>query len=192
MRTNEHTYAIIKRLHNQELYKVAIKRTWDTDWLFGIKTHEDIEEIPFIFTSNEVAKDFVSVLPDEIKKTTIKGYDCETSYFLSYVSYETYKLIIGNFEVYVKWNCVNRHRDDGLLIKRTFLKPNKISVVESFMLNVKSFKLKLNGTPQKYTNEIITTGEYKKLSELINYIKDKEDKKIENNNEQTFELIQNA
>ncbi len=59
------------------------------------------------------------------------------------------------------------------------------------MLNVKSFKL--NGIiPEKYTNEIITTGEYKKLSELINYLKDKEDKKIENNNEQTFELIQNA
>lgn len=130
-------------------------------------------------------------MPDKIEKTTIKGYELETCYFLSYVSYETYKLIIGNFEVYVKWNWVNRHRDEGLLIKRTFLKPNKIPVVESFMLNVKSFKL--NGIiPEKYTNEIITTGEYKKLSELINYLKDKEDKKIENNNEQTFELIQNA
>ena len=47
----------------------------------------------------------------------------------------------------------------------------------------------LNGTPERYTNEIITTGEYKKLSELINYLKDKEDKKI--SNEQTFELIPN-
>lgn len=192
MRTNEHTYATIKKLDNSELCKVVIKRTWDTDGIFGVKNHEDVEEIPFIFTSNEVAKDFVSVLPDKIEKTTIKGYECEPIYFLSYVSYETYKLIIGNFEVYVKWNWVNRHIYDGLLIKRTLLKPNKIPVVESFMLNVKSFKLKLNGMPEKYTNEIITTGEHKKLSELINYLKDKENKKIENNNEQTFELIQNA
>lgn len=40
MRTNEHTYATIKRLHNQELYKVTIKRTWDTNGLFGIKSNE--------------------------------------------------------------------------------------------------------------------------------------------------------
>ena len=122
-------------------------------------------------------------MPDKIEKTTIKGYEWETSYFLSYVSYETYKLIIGNFEVYVKWNLVNRHRNNGILT-RTFLQPNKNEpVVESFMLN---------GTPEKYTNEINTTGEYKKLSELINYLKDNEDKNIKNINEQTFELIQNA
>ena len=53
-------------------------------------------------------------------------------------------------------------------------------VAESFILN---------GTPEKYTNGIITTGEYKKLSEMIKYLKDKENKKI---NEQTFELIPNA
>lgn len=184
MKINEHIYATIKKLDNSELCKVIIKRTWDTDGIFGTKTHEDIEEIPFIFTSNEVAKDFVSVLPDKIEKTTIKRYECETCH-LCYVSYETYKLIIGNHEVYIKWNWTTRHRNVGFLIStRTFLKPNKNEpVVESFMLN---------GTPQKYTNEIITTGEYKKLSELINYLKDKENKKIENNNEQTFELIQNA
>ena len=84
-------------------------------------------------------------MPDKIEKTTIKGYEWETSYFLSYVSYETYKLIIGNFEVYVKWNS------------------RKI---------------------------YITTGEYKNLSELINYLKDKEDK-TKNINEQTFELFPN-
>ena len=177
MKTNEHTYVTIKRLHNQELYKVTIKRTWDTDGIFGVKTHEELEEIPFIFTSNEVAKDFVSVLPDKIEKTTIKRYECETCH-LCYSSYETYKLIIGNFEVYVKWNWATRHRA-GIFTTRTFLKPNKNEpVVESFMLN---------GTLNKYSNAILTTGEYEKLSELINYLKDKE-----NSNEQTFELIQNA
>lgn len=181
MRTNEHTYATIKRLHNQELYKVTIKQTWDTDGIFGTKTHENIEEIPFIFTSNEVAKDFVSVLPDKIEKASIKRYECEPCH-LCYVSYETYKLIIGNFEVYVKWTWV--HQNAGIILTQTILKPvENEPIVESFMLN---------GTPERYTNEIITTGEYKKLSELINYLKDKEDKKIENNNEQTFELIQNA
>lgn len=179
MRTNEHTYATIKKLDNSELCKVVIKRTWDVDGIFGVKTHEDIEEIPFIFLSDEIAKDFISVLPDKIEKTTIKRYECETCH-LCYVSYETYKLIIGKFEVYVKWNWTNRHRT-GVFTTRTFLKPNKTPVVESFMLN---------GTPQKFTNEIITTGEYKKLSELINYLKDKEVNK--NSNEQTFELIQNA
>ena len=104
MRTNEHTYATITKLDNSELYKVVIKRTWDTDGIFGVKSHEDIEEIPFIFTSNEVAKDFVSILPDKIEKTSIKSYLCETCH-LCYVSYETYKLTIGNFEVYVKWNA---------------------------------------------------------------------------------------
>jgi len=180
MRTNEHTYATIKKLDNYELYKVVIKRTWDTNGIFGIKSHEDIEEIPFVFLSDEIAKDFVSVLPDKIEKTSIKKYECEICH-LCYVSYETYKLIIGNFEVYVKWNWTNRHRD-GFLTTQTFLKPNKKEpVAESFMLK---------GTPQRYTNGIITTGEYKKLSELISYLKDKE--KIENSNEQTFELIPNA
>ena len=181
MKTNEHTYATIKKLDNYELYKVVIKRTWDTNGIFGIKSHEDIEEIPFVFLSDEIAKDFVSVLPDKIEKTSIKRYECEICH-LCYVSYETYKLIIGNFEVYVKWNWINRDRDYGFIRTRTFLKPNKKEpVVESFMLN---------GTPERYTNGIITTGEYKKLSELINYLKDKEDNK--NSNEQTFELIPNA
>ena len=31
MRTNKHTYATIKKLDNYELYKVVIKRTWDTN-----------------------------------------------------------------------------------------------------------------------------------------------------------------
>ena len=31
MRTNEHTYATIKKLDNSELCKVVIKRTWDTN-----------------------------------------------------------------------------------------------------------------------------------------------------------------
>ena len=152
----------------------------DTDGIFGVKSHEDTEEIPFIFLSDEIAKDFISVLPDKIEKTPIKRYECATCH-LCYVSYETYKLIIGNFEVYVKWNWTNRHRDDGLIRTRIFLKPNKTPVVESFMLN---------GTPERFTNTILTTGEYKKLSELINYLKDKE--KIKNSNEQTFELIPNA
>ena len=88
-------------------------------------------------------------------------------------------MIIGNYEAYVKWNLVNRH-STRVFTTRTLLKPNKTPVVESFMLK---------GTPEKYTNGIITTGEYKKLSELIKYLKDKENKKI---NEQTFELILNA
>ena len=180
MRTNEHTYATIKKLDNYELYKVVIKRTWDDNGIFGAKSHEDIEEIPFVFLSDEIAKDFVSVLPDKIEKTSIKRYECEICH-LCYVSYETYKLIIGNFEVYVKWRWTNRHRD-GIFTTKYFLQPNKNEpIVESFILN---------GTPEKYANEIITTGECKKLSELINYLKDKEDKKI--SNEQTFELIPNA
>ncbi len=178
MRTNEHTYVTIKKLDNSELCKVVIKRTWDTNGIFGVKSHEDIEEIPFVFLSDEIAKDFVSVLPDKIEKASIKRYECEVCH-LCYVSYETYKLIIGNFEVYVKWNWTNR-KIRNTFTSRTFLKPNKTPVVESFMLN---------GTPERYTNGIITTGEYKKLSELINYLKDKEDKKI--SNEQTFELISN-
>ena len=186
MKTNEHTYATIKKLDNYELYKVVIKRTWDTDGVFGIKSHEDIKEIPFIFLTDEIAKDFISVLPDKIEKTSIKRYECEICH-LCYVSYETYKLIIGNFEVYVKWQWTNRHRG-GVFTTRSFLKPVKTPVVESFILD---------GTPDRYTNGIISTKEeYKKLSELINYLKDKEDKKIKNNNkqsfEQTFELIQNA
>ena len=178
MRTNEHTYATIKKLDNSELYKVVIKRTWDTDGIFGIKTHEELKEIPFIFLSDEIAKDFISFLPDKIEKTIIKRYECETCH-LCYVAYETYKLIIGNFEVYIKWNWVHRH-SAGFFTTRTFLKPNKTPIAESFMLN---------GMPERYTNGIITTGEYKKLSELINYLKDKEDNK--NSNEQTFELIPN-
>ena len=72
MKTNEHTYVTIKKLNNSELCKVVIKRTWDTDDILGIKSHEDIEEIPFIFLSDKIAKDFVSVLPDKIEKTSIK------------------------------------------------------------------------------------------------------------------------
>jgi hypothetical protein len=183
MKTNEHTYATIKKLDNYELYKVVIKRTWDTNGIFGKKSHEELQEIPFIFLSDEIAKDFVSVLPDKIEKTAIKKYECEICH-LCYAAYETYKLTIGNFEVYVKWNWTNRYVNDDFIGTRTFLKPNKKEpIVESFMLN---------GTPERYTNGIITTREYKKLSELIKYLKDNEDKKIENNNEQTFELIQNA
>ena len=130
MRTNEHIYATIKKLDNYELYKVVIKRTWNTNGIFGVKSYEDIEEIPFVFLSDEIAKDFVSVLPDKIEKISIKKYACEICH-LCYVSYETYKLIIGNFEVYVKWNWTNRHRDDGIITTRTFLKPNKNeSIVE--------------------------------------------------------------
>lgn len=184
MKTNEHTYATIKRLHNQELYKVTIKRTWDTNGLFGVKTHEDIEEIPFIFTSDEVAKDFISVLPDKFEKASIKRYFCDTCH-LCYSSYETYKLNIGNHEAYIKWNQTTEDKE-GFFTTKYFLQPNKNEpVVESFMVDV-SF--------EEDKNKIKAICEYKKLSELINYLKDKEkeDKKIENNNEQTFELIQNA
>lgn len=182
MRTNEHTYATIKRLHNQELYKVTIKRTWDTDGIFGVKSHEDIEEIPFIFTSNEVAKDFVSVLPDKIEKYSVKRYICDPCH-LCYSSYETYKLTVGNHEAYIKWNQITEDRD-GFFTTRYFLLPNKNEpTIESFVLDA---------FLDEYSNKIKGTCEHKKLSELINYLKDKEDKKIENNNEQTFELIQNA
>ena len=175
---NEHKYAKITRDCNG-YYEVAITLSYDT--AFGHK--EDIEKLPFRFRSAEIAKDFVSILPDNIEKTDIKKGCCRNCP-ICYVKYKTYKLTLGKYNVYVKWEDIEPTRFDfmnGQIIWHT-----RNNIVKSFVSQVTITKFqKLNYSND--THNIVFGTECEKLSDLIEKIKDKNDIDPE---EYTFELIE--
>ena len=104
--SDKHTYVKIARSDNGYGYEVTITKTGISNGIFGSKNINEAQKVPFIFKTLEIAKDFVSVLPDVIEKINIKAYRCQVCH-LCFASYETYKLIIGNYEAYIKWDETN-------------------------------------------------------------------------------------
>lgn len=99
MKTNIHTYIDIQGISlNRVMYYVVTKRTTYDIVLFGtiIKNVDKTEELPFVFKSIEIAKDFCELNP-KIKKFLFapKGH----------LKYETYDLIMNNkVHAYIVWD----------------------------------------------------------------------------------------
>ena len=126
---NNHKYAKILKDSNSSFYKVIITNTYETGGLFGgIKEHKEEYEIPFVFKTSEIAKDFVSMLPDSIEEFNIKMHRCEHCH-LCYASYKTYKLTIGDFTIYVQWDEVEQE-EKGFLTDKVFIN-SKNNVVKN-------------------------------------------------------------
>ena len=172
---NEHTYVKITKDVDNGYYKAVITKTGIG--IFGSK--ENVQEIPFVFKSADIAKDFVSILPDIIEKTTINSYRCNFCH-LCKSSYETYKLTIGEYEVYIKWENARRY-EGGFLSDRIAIKTTN-NIIKSFVTNIKP----TDSRGYDITNDY----EYEKLTDLINRLKkDKSD--LESQKEEyNFELVQ--
>lgn len=83
-------------------YLVTYTRIYEFS-LFGrlIKEYKNIEEVPFVFKSFEIAKDFCELNP-KYKKYTF--YE-ESTYGSFKVYYRTYKIVLNNkVNAYVIWN----------------------------------------------------------------------------------------
>ena len=174
--TNEHTYVKIVKDSDNLYYKITITKTGTG--IFGSK--EEVQEIPFVFRSAELAKDFVTMLPDVIEKVTTNAYRCNVCH-LCKASYETYKLTVGEYEVYIRWQGTRRNEGGFLSDKRTLVPI--ANVVKSFVTNIR---------PSDYRGYDVTYDgyEYEKLTDLINKLrKDKSD--LESQKEEyNFELVQ--
>ena len=174
---NEHTYAKITKDHTNLYYKVIITKTGTTT--FGNKENE--WEIPFVFRSAEIAKDFISILPDKIKNVDITEYKCGICHLCKSI-YKTYKLTIGEFNVYIRWQGTRRI-SSGFISDRVTLTPIE-NVVQSFVTEIKPTDSR--GYDVKWNHNY----EYEKLTDLINRLK-KEKTDLESQKEEyVFELVQ--
>ena len=175
--SNEHTYVKIVKDTDNLYYKITITKTGVG--IFGRK--EEAQEIPFVFRSAELAKDFVTMLPDVIEKATTNTYRCNFCH-LCKASYETYKLTVGEYEVYIRWQGTRRN-SGGFLSDRSTIIPIA-NVVQSFVTEIKPTDSR--GYDVKWNREY----EYEKLTDLINRLKkDKSD--LESQKEEyNFELVQ--
>lgn len=178
--TNKHTYANISKDLDTGWYKVTITNTYDDVTLFGsAKEYKDANELPFVFKSADIAKDFISILPDNIELVNIKEYRCEHCH-LCFGSYETYKLSIGDFEVYIKWQS-HDHIDKGLFVDKNYMKTTN-HVVDGFTTSIK---------PTSYRGyDVCNSTLYSNLTELINKLKAERNYIDSQKEEYNFELVQ--
>ncbi len=173
MTTNNHTYVKIIKDNKTNCYNVILTKTYDT--IFGHK--ENVEEIPFCFTTLDGAKDFVSILPSNIKKCSQKTYKCEHCH-ICYNAYETYELTVGDYKIYVKWN--ETFKKDGIFYRETRKPYNNI--VYSFYSPVVG-----NRVDDNYEWNM----EYPTLSELVKKLNEhkSEREKKEKVEEYNYELV---
>lgn len=176
---NKHTYAKIVKDINSNHYKVIITNTFETGkWFGGIKEHKDEYEIPFVFKTAAIAKDFVSILPDAIEKVSIKQYRCEHCH-LCYASYKTYKLTIGEFIVYVQWDDVAQE-EAGFLTDKVYITPRK-NVVKYFTTKIR---------PNSYQGGVYTDQSAEFLTNVVKWLKDAKCQRDALREEYNFELVQ--
>lgn len=174
---NEHTFAKISRDCNG-YYEVTIIRSYDT--ILGHK--DDIEKLPFRFKNADIAKDFVSMLPDSIEKVGIKKGCCDICK-ICYVKYKTYKLTVGQYEVFVKWDEIKPTVFD--FMNSQIIWNTKNNIVKSFTPSIEITKFR-NPEYSSDTSNIKFGTEREKLSDLIELLKSKD---ISDKEEYTFELI---
>lgn len=176
---NKHTYAKISKDINNNYYKVIITNTFETNGWFGaVKEHKDEYEIPFVFKTADIAKDFVSMLPDSIEEVTIKQYRCEHCH-LCYASYKTYKLTIGEFKIYIQWNDTTQE-SSGFLTDKVHIKP-KTNVVKYFTTYIR---------PNSYQGGFHTEQSAEFLTNVVGWLKDAKREKDALHEEYNFELVQ--
>lgn len=170
---NIHTYAKITKDETHPWYYVlTYKQTEYSNELI------DVKQIPFVFQSIDVAKDFVSVLPDKIEEFEVKDYDCDICH-LCYKSYKTYKLTIGNIIAYIRWEDTTYKTTDFFGTRKHIKTTNNL---------VKDFVYGVNNSVGSYGNLYGDHSSYM-LSEILAYVKAKEDAKKKNQEEYTFELV---
>lgn len=173
---NLRTFAKIVKNENDNYYKVMIISSYDT--IFGHK--EQTKNLPFEFNSLEVAKDFVSMLPEKMEEVTVKKHTCDVCH-LCWMGYTTYKLQVGNYEVYIKWeaNSLKASKKDEF-VQRTKYYPERM-LVRGFVSNIIIPK-KIYGY-----SDIDFDNEYAKLTDLIKFLDAGTEEK--RNNEHIFELV---
>lgn len=177
---NNHKYAKILKDSNSSFYKVIITNTYETGGLFGgIKEHKEEYEIPFVFKTSEIAKDFVSMLPDSIEEFNIKMHRCEHCH-LCYASYKTYKLTIGDFTIYVQWDEVEQE-EKGFLTDKVFIN-SKNNVVKNFVDYIR---------PYTYQGGVYTGSNRSDfLTDIVKMLKKAKSEKDALREEYNFELVQ--
>lgn len=175
MKENQHTYAKIIKDENCYLYDVIITKTYDENG----KHHEKSEKLPFSFKSLDIAKDFITVLPDKIEKVSNKLYRCDHCH-LCFTSYDTYKLTVGNFVAYIKWSDTETH-NLGFIVARWHMQSSN-NVVEGFVNNIK---------PRSWGGFTAEDDmEFAALSHLIDDLKEHMRFQNKEREEYNFELIQ--
>lgn len=177
MKKNIKTYVDIEEVSYNRRYKVSFITTYDITFLGQyIKTKTEIDEVPFLFNSLDIAKDFCEVNP-EIKHMYVVNSEDESRK----VYYETYRLEVNKQKFYIKWEECSIKIDDSYNYSFD-LRPDKI--VNAFVSWIG-----LNDWMHTYgLNNVYFSNEFSKLSELVNI---KLNKKNSNNKHWRFELVKN-
>lgn len=154
---------------DNEKYYLATYITKKQIVLFGkvIKEFTKTEEVPFIFSSFDIAKDFCELNPD-IKEYTIKR---TFEYGVFDVHYHTYKLVLNNrVYAYVVWSrtTLNQEFDKGI-----YFHSKTYPLVYSFIRNENDIEFPYNRDNYSLqpTFPKITHGE-EKLSNIFHICED--------------------
>lgn len=172
MKTNKKTYIDITgiSLNGTTYYHVTATETYDLMW-FGlhIKTKTDVIELPFVFKSLEVAKDFCELKPiikDIHLSNNSNGGDRCSRYY-------TYNLIMNRIvNAYIVWDNISVYYNSPTFTIRS-IKPRKVyPIVEGFIKS--SSDAKLNSWSSFYSiYDVIFEDVKEKLSDIF-CIKDKD------------------
>ena len=171
----QYTFKSDARYHTVSAYKVNIITEYDII-LFGKTFHKTrTKELPFLFRTLEMAKDFCEINP-KYKEVYFKSN--ESPLGNNSVKFYTYQLV-ANKEVigYIWWNDETVYLNNGRHMEFKF---NSKPIIYGFVENIKVKKW----VDTNYLSDIVYYGFTDKLSDLV---------KTVNNNEKhwRFELIEN-
>lgn len=109
MKKNKKTYVDIEEISYNRRYRVSFITTYDVTFLGKyIKSKTETSEVPFLFNSLDVAKDFCEVNPKICHTYMVEGDSDERRVF-----YETYQLVVNNRKYYVRWEDYSIKTDDS-------------------------------------------------------------------------------
>ena len=177
---DKHKFVNIKAVNidGNKLYKVTIRNTYKLQIFGNVYDKIKEEELPFLFKTIDIAKDFASILPSKIEKYKAKYSMCKGCPIgCGSKTYETYELTIGDYKAYVKWDK-NDIQYRSLGSRRKYVSEH--GIVDVFMDDITVCS---DGKPCGST-------QFEKLSELVQYI---DSKKNENryNEIYDYELVEN-
>lgn len=146
MKTNKKTYIDITgiSLNGITYYLVTATETYDIEW-FGIKikSQTDVIEVPFVFKSLEVAKDFCELKPiikDVHFFNNSDGGERSARYY-------TYILTMNKkVTAYVVWDNISVYYDRSSFSVRAIKPRNVYPIVEGFIKSSSDAKLNTWGS----------------------------------------------
>jgi len=175
-------------------YRVSIVHSYKIKRFGKLYDKKKVEELPFLFSSIEVAKDFCTIMP-KIEKTTLyvrHGNNWMYDNWI-YIKYKTYKLSIGdNHKCYIKWENEYTKKHSIGVAYSTIYSNSKTPIIKNF---VEKFELSSFGDLDSPTfdngcaSEILSDY-IKKYDEKVNFEKKIADNEINDGKERyIFELM---